>query len=137
MSKIRQERTAKEIRIILSELLLRDVSDPRLLDLTVTRVLIDRELQHANVYVNALGDETRQREVMNALDKAGGFFRYELAQRMSLRMVPELHFHWDPTLAYADEVDQILNSLAIPPEMGDPPENEDRDFQSHESDLTS
>ena len=124
MSKIRQERTAEEIRIILSELLRRDVSDPRLMDLTVTRVLIDRELQHANVYVNALGDESRQKEVMKALVKASGFFRYELAQRMSLRTVPELHFHWDPTLAYAEEVDQILAGLDIPPEDDSSPENE-------------
>ena len=124
MSKIRQDRTAEEIRIILSDLLRRDVSDPRLMDLTVTRVLIDRELQHANVYVNALGDESRQNAVMKALVKAGGFFRYELAQRMSLRTVPELHFHWDPTLAYAEEVDQILAGLDILPEDEDSPENE-------------
>jgi ribosome-binding factor A len=124
MSKIRQERTAEEIRMILSELLRRDVSDPRLADLTVTRVLIDRELQHASVYVNALGDESRQKEVMQALDKAVGFFRYELAQRMSLRTVPELHFHWDPTLAYADEVDHILAGLDIPPEDETSSENE-------------
>ena len=120
MSKIRQERTAEEIRMILSDLLRRDVSDPRLQDLTVTRAIIDRELQHANIYLNALGDESRQTEVMRALDKAGGFFRYELAQRMSLRTVPELHFHWDPTLAYAEEVDQILDSLDIPPEIEEP-----------------
>lgn len=124
MSKIRQERTAEEIRIILSDLLRRDAGDPRLMDLTVTRVLIDRELQHANVYVNALGDESRQKDVMKALDKAGGFFRYELAQRMSLRTVPELHFHWDPTLAYAEEVDQILAGLDIPPESEESPEND-------------
>jgi ribosome-binding factor A len=126
MSKIRQERTAEEIRMILSDLLRRDVSDPRLQDLTVTRVLIDRELQHANIYINALGDESRQKEVMRALDKAGAFFRYELAQRMNLRTVPELHFHWDPTLAYAEEVNQILDSLDIPPEIEDetPPQHQ-------------
>lgn len=135
MSKIRQERTAEEIRMILSDLLRRDVSDPRLMDLTVTRVLIDRELQHANVYVNALGDESRQKEVMKALDKAGGYFRYELAQRMSLRTVPELHFHWDPTLAYAEEVDRILASLDIPAEDEDSPENESPTSPSDESNL--
>jgi ribosome-binding factor A len=123
MSKIRQERTAEQIRMILSDLLNREVSDPRLQDLTVTRVEVDRELQVANVYLNALGDESREAEVMKALDKAGGFLRYELAQRMSVRTVPELRFHWDPTLAYADEVDQILKELAeenesqaLPPE---------------------
>lgn len=114
MSKIRQERTAEQIHMILSDLLNREVSDPRLQDLTVTRVAVDRELQYADVYLNALGDESRQLEVMKALDKAGGFLRYELAQRMSVRSVPELRFHWDPTLAYADEVDQILKELDIP-----------------------
>jgi ribosome-binding factor A len=114
MSKIRQERTAEQIHMILSDLLNREVSDPRLQDLTVTRVAVDRELQYADVYLNALGDESRQLEVMKALDKAGGFLRYELAQRMSVRSVPELRFHWDPTLAYADEVDQILKDLDIP-----------------------
>ena len=48
---------------------------------------------------------------MQALDKAGGFLRYELAQRMDLRVVPELRFHWDPTLAYAEEVDRILGEI--------------------------
>lgn len=114
MSKIRQERTAEQIHMILSDLLNREVSDPRLQDLTVTRTAVDRELQYADVYLNALGDESRQLEVMKALDKAGGFLRYELAQRMSVRSVPELRFHWDPTLAYADEVDQILKDLDIP-----------------------
>lgn len=124
MSKVRQERTAEQILMILSDLLNREVSDPRLQDLTVTRVWIDRELQVADIYLNALGDETREEDVLYALQKAGGFLRYELAQRMSLRTVPELRFHWDPTLAYADEVDQILNELEIPakqPDADQPP----------------
>jgi ribosome-binding factor A len=116
MSKIRKERTAEQILMILSDLLAREVSDPRLQDLTVTRVDIDRELQYADVYLNALGDESRENEVMQALDKAGAFLRYELAQRMTIRSVPELRFHWDPTLAHAEEVDQILRDLNIPPE---------------------
>ena len=116
MSKIRQERTAEQIRMILSDLLNREVSDPRLQDLTVTRTWVDRELQVADVYLNALGDESREAEVMVALAKAGGFLRHELAQRMSLRVMPELRFYWDPTLAHAEEVDQILNNLDIPDE---------------------
>lgn len=114
MSKIRRERTAEQIRMILSDLLNREVSDPRLQDLTVTRVEVDRELQVADIYLNALGDESREADVMKALDKAGGFLRYELAQRTDVRTVPELRFHWDPTLAYAEEVDQILKDLEIP-----------------------
>ena len=115
MSKIRQQRTAEQIQIILSELILREMNDPRLQELTVTDVAIDRELQYADVYVHALGDESRREDVMRALEKANGFFRRELAQRMRLRTTPELHFHWDPTLAQAAEVDRILANLVIPP----------------------
>ncbi|MCA9958758.1 MAG: 30S ribosome-binding factor RbfA, partial [Anaerolineales bacterium] len=72
--------------------------------------------QHADIYVNALGDETRQKEVMQALQKATGFFRHELAQRMQVRTIPQLHFRWDPTLAHAEAVHQILENLEIPVE---------------------
>ncbi len=124
MSKIRQERTAEQIRVILSELLVRNVSDPRLQNVTITRATIDRELQHANIFVNALGDEESQPEVMAALEKASGYFRYELAQRLQNRTVPELHFNWDPTLAFVDEVNNILDNLDIPPVQPDPNETD-------------
>ena len=72
MSKIRQQRTAEQIRIILSELVLRQISDPRLQGLTITDVTIDRELQYADIYVNALGDDSREDDVMAALQGAKG-----------------------------------------------------------------
>jgi ribosome-binding factor A len=115
MSKIRQQRTADQIHVILSELMLRHMNDPRLLDLTVTEVTIDRELKYADVYIQALGDDTRQDEVMAALENAAGFFRRELASRIRLRSMPQLHFRWDPRLAHAEEIDKILGALDIPP----------------------
>ncbi len=120
MSKVRQQRTADQIQYTLSGLLLYQVQDPRLQGLTITEVKIDRELQHANIYVNALGDESRQGEVMESLDKASGFLRKELSNRVSFRTVPELHFHWDPRLAHAEEINQLLDELDIPPESDDP-----------------
>lgn len=116
MSKIRQQRTAEQIQQILSEVIARQLRDPRLQDLTVTKVDIDRELQYANVYVHALGDDSRRREVMAGLNKATGFLRRELAGRMRLRTVPHLNFHWDPSLAQAEAVYQILDGLDIPPD---------------------
>lgn len=115
MSKIRQERTAEQIQIILSELFLKEVSDPRLAGITVTEVLIDRELQHANVYVNALGDDEREKEVMEGLNSASGFLRSQIAQRLDLRSAPVVHYHWDPRLRYAEEVNDLLDSLDIRP----------------------
>ncbi len=115
MSKIRQERTAEQIQVILSELFLREVADPRLAGVTVTEVLIDRELQHANIYVNALGDDDREAEVIAGLERASGYLRGQIAQRLDLRAAPFIHFHWDPRLRYIDEVNQLLDSLEIGP----------------------
>ncbi len=100
------------------------MSDPRLQGLTVTEVKLDRELQYANVYINALGDESRQREVMASLKKARGFLRRELSTRLQIRSVPQLRFHWDPTLAHAEEMERLLDSLDIPSEVDDLSESE-------------
>ncbi|MEM7331208.1 MAG: 30S ribosome-binding factor RbfA [Chloroflexota bacterium] len=115
MSKIRQKRTADQVHRLISELIRRDLNDPRLKDLSVTKVDIDRELEHADIYINALADETRQKEVMVALRKAGGYLKRELSKQLPGRSTPQLHFHWDPTLANAEEVRTILDGLDIPP----------------------
>lgn len=132
MSKIRQQRTAEQLRIIFSELFLRELSDPRLHGLTITDVKIDRELEHADIYVSALGDESREDEVMKALRSAEGFLRRELAGRVRMRKVPQLHFHWDATLAHMQEVESILNQLDIPPAEDEPAE----EGQSAEDNLS-
>jgi ribosome-binding factor A len=117
MSKIRQKRTAEQIRVILSTLALRDMRDPRLQDITITAVEIDREFQYADIYVNALGDESRQEEVMAALGGAASYLRRELASRLTIRTTPRLHFHWDPSLAHAEHISQLLDNLDIPEEI--------------------
>lgn len=114
MKDVRQKRVAEQIKVTLSELLLRSVKDPRLQDVTITQVLLDRELQFANIYVNALGDESREKEVLAALAKAGGFMRSEVARNLRLRTTPQLIFHWDPSLAHAEEINAILDNLDIP-----------------------
>jgi ribosome-binding factor A len=123
MSKIRQQRTAERIRTILSGLVVRDLRDPRLQGMTITRVEIDRELQYADIYVNALGDEEREAEVMAALKRASGYLRRELAGRLAGRTVPNLHFHWDPSLAYAARIDSLLENIDIPADTNEKEEN--------------
>ena len=112
---IKQQRVAEQMRKHLSEIFLVDVSDPRLWGLTVTDVKIDKELKHAHVYV-ASADDTREAEVNEAIDKANAYIRRELAQRMQLRTMPMLNFHWDVTLARAENINSILDSLDIPDE---------------------
>ena len=116
---IKRERMSERIHQILSQLLLREISDPRLRDITVTDVTLDPELMYAKVYVSAMGDEDREAEVMKGLRRAGGFLRREVGKRIRLRNTPELHFYWDSTLAYADRINAIISSLEIPAETSD------------------
>src|SRR5437868_5039493 len=112
---VKQERMADRIREILSSLLLMEVTDPALQGVTVTDVKLDQELEYANVYVNALGDELRERDVMAGLKRANGFLRHELAQRVKLRRAPMLRFHWDTTLIRGEAIEQALDRLDVPP----------------------
>lgn len=112
---IKQDRVAERVQIILSELLLREVADPRLKNVTVTAVKLDPELGFADVYVNALGDEGRQKDVMRGLERAKGFLRREVGKRVRLRTAPELHFHWDVTLARGERLNRLISDLDIPP----------------------
>ncbi len=110
-----QGRVAERIQIILSELLQTEVKDPRLDDVTVLDVEIDREFMVATIYVSALGGEDERDEVMQGLASASGFLRREVAARMRLRRAPELRFVWDETAARAARIESILDSLNIPP----------------------
>ena len=116
---IKQDRIAGRIRQILSVLILREVSDPRLQGLTVTDVEIDSELMYARIYVNALGEEERMPEIMGALKQAKGFLRREVGKRLSLRRVPDMGFYWDESLDRGARMDMLLNQLEIPPKPKD------------------
>lgn len=115
MGSFKQDRVSERIRIILSELLLREVSDPRLQGITITEVTLDPEMMFASVFVNALGEEDRQEEVLQGLKHARGFLRSEIAKRVRLRKTPELIFRWDQSLERSDRIDRLLSSLSIPP----------------------
>lgn len=119
MSTPRQRRVSDAIREELSQLLLTEVNDPRLDGVTVTEVEIDRELQYADVYVNALGDEERRDEVLGALERAAGFLRHRLSKSLDLRKLPELRFEWDTAFENAARIDELLDSLDISDDPGE------------------
>lgn len=129
---IKQDRMAGRIHEILSVLLMRDVADPRLSDVTVTDVKLDPELMFARVYVNAFGDESRRKEVMAGLKRANSFLRREVAQRIQVRSAPELTFVWDEGLERSERVQRIFQDLVIPP-----PDPEDVDVEEIDLDDDS
>ena len=92
-STLRQKRVADRLQVEISELFQREMNDPRLELVTVTRVNIDRELEYAHVFVSTVGDEARQAEVLAILKGAHGFIRREIGRRVRLRRTPQLVFH--------------------------------------------
>ena len=84
-SGIRLKRIADRIRQVLSEMLIREISDPRLVMIHVTDVKVDRELAFADIFVSAVEGKSRSKEVLAGLESASGFIRRALAGRMELR----------------------------------------------------
>lgn len=110
----KQDRMAGRIRQILSELLLREAGDPRLMGITITRVELDVEMQFAKVWVNALGEEEREAEILMALQHAKSFLRREIGKRVRLRKTPDLQFKWDSSLEQGERINRLISELAIP-----------------------
>ncbi len=107
----RLQRIADRIRQDLSEMLIREISDPRLHQIFVTDVKIDKELSYADVYVSALEGVSRSKDVLAGLESASGFIKRTLASRIELRAFPRLRFHWDVTPENADHIEKILAEL--------------------------
>ena len=110
-SGIRLQRIADRVRQELSELLIREVNDPRLQHIFITDVKIDKELAFADVYVSAIEGSERSVEILAGLESASGFFRRILASKVELRAFPRLRFHWDPTPENADHIEKVLAGL--------------------------
>jgi ribosome-binding factor A len=110
-SGIRLQRIADRIRQELSEMLIREISDPRLQQIYVTDVRVDRELAFADIYVSALEGLERSDEVLDGFERAAGFLRRQLAQLIELRSFPRLRFNWDPVPEKADRIDRLIASL--------------------------
>jgi ribosome-binding factor A len=125
MDSKRQKRVADQIHEILSELLQFEVRDPRVADVTVMEVRVDRELMYATVYVATYGGEEERDEILDGLTSAAGFLRRELSQRVRFQHTPELRFVWDESIAQAERIEDLLDSIEIPPE--DEPDIDDQD----------
>jgi len=95
MQEHRSQRVSAAVRDELSEIIGFELSDPRLSDVDVINVTVSPDSRHALVKVSLGGGEQEQDAAMAALDHARHYLRHELASRLNLRKVPELHFEPD------------------------------------------
>ncbi len=111
LNKRRVEKFSEEIRREISSILAEEVKDPRLDLVSVTRVEVSNDLGAARVLVSVLGDEKKQEEAMQALERARGFVRTEVANRIRLRYAPEISFKLDKSIEHGIRISSILDKL--------------------------
>jgi ribosome-binding factor A len=108
MDQHRRERVSETVREELSELIGFEMQDPRLAGVDVTDVQVGPDLRHAHVRVGVWGDEREQQAAIAALDHARHYLRHELARRLNLRKIPELHFEPDAAANADERVETLL-----------------------------
>jgi ribosome-binding factor A len=113
----RTERVADQIRSEVAQLLAREVHDPGIGFVTITRVTVTPDLQHARVFYTALGDDKTRRNSGRALERAATFLRRQIGSRLRLKRVPDLEFVYDESIAGQDRIERLLHEIraAEPP----------------------
>ena len=107
----RPERIGEEILHELSSLLLREVRDPGIGLVTLTRAKVSPDLQLVRVYYTLIGDEKARKDTARALERAAPFLRRHIGSRVRLRRVPELRFEFDQSVEHQDRIERILLEL--------------------------
>jgi ribosome-binding factor A len=107
----RPDRVADQIRSELATLLAREVHDPGIGFVTLTRVQVSPDLQVARVLYTVLGDAKARESSARALGRAATFLRRQIGSRLRLRRAPELRFVYDDSVAGQDRIERILNEL--------------------------
>jgi len=109
--KRRTSRMGDLVRAELSDLLLRQVQDPRIKLVSLTSVEVSPDMRRALIRVSALGTEEQRQEAMDGLQHARGFLRTELSHRLRTRVTPELVFELDRGAEHSQRISDLLESL--------------------------
>ena len=108
----RVQRLNNLIRQEISELLQRQVKDPRLGSfIAITEVSVSSDLRYAKIFVSYIGSEMERKETLSVLSAASGFFRRELARRLRLRRIPELDFKWDDSIERGAHLLELIDKV--------------------------
>jgi ribosome-binding factor A len=111
MDNHRAGRVSEALREELGEMISYELSDPRIGDAVVTEVLVSPDMRHAQVRLHMSSDVAEQKGTIAALEGARGFLRHQLAERLNLFRIPELHFEADVKIAVNARMDQLMKRV--------------------------
>lgn len=106
----RLDKVESLIKEEISLILLQKVQDPRFNIITVTNVKVSPDIRHAKIYLSIFDKEKRE-ALLTKVEEIKGLIRSQLAHRVSLRFVPELHFFIDDTLDYVEKMEGLFKKI--------------------------
>ena len=107
----RSERVGGLLHEVLSDVLRKEIRDPRLERTTITAIKMSGDLKHAKVYFTTSGGPEERDGAMDGFKSAAGYLKKKLAGQLGLRYMPALQFYYDESLDYGAHIDQVLKSL--------------------------
>lgn len=108
----RADRVSELVLRELSQLLIRELKDPRLRGITLTRVQMDDDLRHGRVYFSHLEGKPRAAAALAGFKSANGFIKREIGRALNLRRTPDLEFEFDPGIEHAVRIGALLRENA-------------------------
>jgi ribosome-binding factor A len=111
MGQLRTEKVQELIKQEVSQIILKELKDPRIGFITVTQVDVTGDLRNAKIYVSLMGSEEQIRDCWDGLQKALGYIRREIGKRIRLRCTPELSFQLDKSLDYSVHIQELLSKI--------------------------
>ena len=106
----RSDRVSGLIQKVLSEILKRDIGDPRLKMATITEVAVSRDLKLARIYFTTPGGKQKKDAAIKGFNSARGFIKRILAHEIALKYMPEIKFFYDESLEYGAHIDELIKS---------------------------
>lgn len=107
----RSERLEGHIQKILAEMLVKEISDPRLFLVAVTGVKLTPDKKVATVFFSATGDETREKQALAGFKSAYGFIKRTLAHNLGLKYMPDIRFEVDKSIKYGQKIEEIFKNI--------------------------
>ena len=109
----RSDRVSGLIQKALSEILKRDIGDPRLKMATITEVEVTRDLKLARIYFTTPGNKQKKEAAIKGFNSARGFIKRVLANEIDLKYMPDIKFIYDNSLEYGEHIDELIKSTKI------------------------
>ena len=109
----RVERVGKLIREELSQIIFRELKDPRVGMVEITQVKVSSDLAEARVFFRVVGEEDRREVVEGVLIKARGFIQGQLGRRVGFKVIPNIRFEYDVSLEDAIRIEKLLDGAKV------------------------